>query len=100
MENNGKFSLGFLLGAIGLVASSLLIALFLMLLRRDIGEFGEILGSMFITGLFIWLPLSIAIGSVSKRKGSRSALWFAAASFAISLLVTGGCWGIITGMGG
>lgn len=100
MENNGKFSLGFLLGAIGLVASSLLIALFLMLLRRDIGEFSEILGSMFITGLFIWLPLSIAIGSVSKRKGSRSALWFAAASFAISLLVTGGCWGIITGMGG
>lgn len=100
MENNGKFSLGFLLGAIGLVASSLLIALFLMLLRRDVGEFGEILGSMLITGLFIWLPLSIAIGSVSKRKGSRSAVWFAAASFAISLLVTGGCWGIITGMGG
>ncbi|MBP1920258.1 hypothetical protein [Youngiibacter multivorans] len=100
MENNGKFSLGFLLGAIGLVASSLLIALFLMLLRRDVGEFSEILGSMLLAGLFIWIPLSIAIGSVSKRKGSRSALWFAAASFAISLLVTGGCWGIITGMGG
>jgi hypothetical protein len=100
MENNGKFSLGFLLGAIGLAASSLLIALFLMLLRRDVGQFSEILGSMFITGLFIWIPLSIAIGSVSKRKGSKSALWFAAASFAISLLVTGGCWGIITGMGG
>lgn len=100
MENNGKFSLVFLLGAIGLAASSLLIALFLMLLRRDVGQFSEILGSMFITGLFIWIPLSIAIGSVSKRKGTKSALWFAAASFAISLLVTGGCWGIITGMGG
>lgn len=100
MESNGKFSLGFLLGAIGLLASSLLISLFLMLLNREMGEFTEIFGTMLMTGAVVWIPLAIAIGSVSKRKGTKSAIWFSMAAFAISLLVTGGCWGIITGTGG
>ena len=96
MEPGGRFSFGLLLGAIGYLFSSLILALFLLLLVGEEGEFMAILTGLLGTGWVIWLPLSIVIGSVSKRRGGRQALWFATASLAISLLVVGGCWGMVT----
>ncbi|ETA79038.1 hypothetical protein [Youngiibacter fragilis] len=96
METGGRFSFGLLLGAIGYLVSSLVISMFLLLLVGAEGEFMPIFSGLLGTGWVVWLPLSIAIGSVSKRRGGRQALWFATAALAISLLVVGGCWGMIT----
>ena len=55
---------------------------------------------MLSIGLSLWIPLSLVAGNISRRDGKKSATTFVAASFFISLLVIGGCTGMLTQLGG
>jgi len=102
-NSNGKFSYGFLLSIPAWIVSSFLCSLVPSLLNMNEIPKGQLLinvaeGTLFIAGftLVIWIPLAIIAGNISRKREKKSVKWFVAASFFISLLVVGGCFGLLS----
>lgn len=100
--NDGKFSYGFLLSLLAWILSSFLASSIPRLLNIGNVSIGELLISItqgtlitFLSSLIIWIPLALIAGSMARKRGKKAVRWFVGASFFISLLVVGGCYGML-----
>jgi uncharacterized PurR-regulated membrane protein YhhQ (DUF165 family) len=101
--NPSKFSSGFLAGVVGWVISVIPIAIMLAILNTSGLSLGEVLsdhllewiGPAAATSAFIWLPVALIAGTISRRRGFKAARTFVIAAFFIALLVVGGCFGLV-----
>lgn len=100
--NTSKFIHGFLAGVAGWLITSIAMGIILAGLNSSgrglwasfIERPLEWLGSGAIISVFIWLPVALIAGNMSRKRGLKAALMFVVAAFFISLLVMGGCFGL------
>jgi hypothetical protein len=101
--SRSKFSSGFLLGLGGWALSIIPFAIILaylnsgqstlwQVLTRNVFEW--IFSGALVTG-FIWIPFALIAGGISRSRGLKTARTFIVSGFFITLVVVGGCIGLM-----